>query len=340
MKNKKFLSVVLAGVMTLSLATSAMATSATTDNTTGSQQYTVDATVNNATIKVTVPTNLTDKVKLNPYQLAYTDSMGTEIKEGVYSPVQYMTNLSNTAIGVTAAVKATQAGDVKLLADKTTYDAAVAASATTTKGLKNVYMYLEMLTVNDNMSAPTWAAGYEAAKHLAIKDVAASANGQQKKNIATMEAAENGAAAMEKGMVAFHFAGAVNDKTDDAWAAADKITLDITFTFTPLSTTTGVTPGADEAVTAGGGGGGGGGTTFTITKAACATGTFTVDKTTAASGDTVTVTANSPTTAGQTATVTVAKDSDSSSVSVTAGATGTWTFTMPSEAVTVTVAYA
>lgn len=244
--NKKFLSALLAALMILSLAVPAMAAETTKDSTTGSENYTVDAVVNDATIKITVPSSLTGFIKLNPYKLGYVTGE-TPIREAIYSPVQYMTNLSNAPIGVTALVKATASSDVKLLADAA-YTTAMGAEAT--KGDKNVTMYLEMLTVNNTEGLPQWAAAYDATKHLQVLDVTAAADGRQKKNIATMEAANTEGAtptvAENKGMIAFHFAGKVNETPDEVWDAAnDKIALDITFTFIPLSTTEGVTPGAD-----------------------------------------------------------------------------------------------
>lgn len=243
--NKKFLSALLAALMILSLAVPAMAAD-TKDSTTGSENYTVDAVVNDATIKITVPSALTGLVKLNPYKLGYTTGE-TPIKEAIYSPVQYMTNLSNSPIGVTALVKATPSSDVKLMADAA-YTTAMGAEAT--KGQKNVTMYLEMLTVNNTEGLPEWATAFNAAKHLQVLDATTAPNGREKKNIATMEAAntegETPTVAENKGMIAFHFAGKVNETPDEVWdAAEDKIALDITFTFIPLSTTEGVTAGAD-----------------------------------------------------------------------------------------------
>lgn len=328
MKSKKFLSLILALVMSLSLAVPAFAAGTSTEIT-GKYQA--------ITINVTVPG--TGSAQINPYGLdvSVPDAAGTGTvgkitgQQIVTKPLALQNqtamdlNVSATVLGVVDVEKT----DMKLATTTTkgTPDLAEDAEGYVAPATaKSAFVYLQMVqnTTLTGAAATVTAdkigeefTKWAASAYDATKDVIVSTKETKGSNLVVLRAAKTNATtdAFEEykaGSIAFfRLAGdcVVAPKTE--WKATDEFKATIAFTFAPAAVTK-YTITIDSAITGG---------------------TVVADVTSAAEGDTVTLTAT-PATGGQTATYTV-KDADNNNITVTGGK-----FTMPAKNVTVTATFA
>lgn len=336
MKNKKLLSLVLAGVMALSLAVPAFAADPNSTVISGAYKDVV--------IDVVVPA--TGAAFINPYGL------DLKVKEDITNSSSNEVTISGQQIvSAPMALKNKTAMDLNVSATVTGTITPIAAAegvtpvlmkfnAKTTKGAgsnpespdyvapatgKAAFVYLQAkqepaLTGADTaVDASTIAAKYAAWTASAYdenKDVVVATKAATKDNIVVLRAAamdnSDAFASYKAGSIAlFRLTGDCTSGPKAGWTEDDKFTVTVAFSFTPAEIT-------KYAVTIG-----------TITG-----GTVTADVTQAAEGDEVTLTAT-PSTAGQTATYTVKKAGGTDTVTVTNGK-----FTMPAYAVEVTATFA
>lgn len=335
MKNKKLLSLALAGLMALSLAVPAFAADPNSTVISGAYKDVV--------IDVVVPA--TGAAFINPYGLDLkvkediTNSSSNEVTISGQQIVSAPMALKNkTAMDLN--VSATVTGTITPLPESATSSVLMKFNANTTKGVgtnpeaegyvapatgKAAFVYLQAkqepaLTGADAaVDATAIAAKYAAWTASAYdenKDVVVATKAATKDNIVVLRAAamdnSDAFASYKAGSIAlFRLTGDCTSGPKAGWTEDDKFTVTVAFSFTPAEIT-------KYAVTIG-----------TITG-----GTVTADVTQAAEGDEVTLTAT-PSTAGQTATYTVKKAGGTDTVTVTNGK-----FTMPAYAVEVTATFA
>lgn len=203
MKKNKLFTLVLAGVMALSMAVPAFAEEV---NITGSTQA--------PTISITVPTEGT--VVINPYRMTV-EVEEEEVTDKIISAVQYIVNESDVAVSVSATVTGTVAGEAVLAT------AALKGTETT----KSVFMYLEVAeaTADDGTGDPEWATAYDKATHVIV-----NAKGTTLSNILTLDAGDE-----DPTYAAFHLAGDVASAPATAWTDADTVSVKIVFTFNPVA---------------------------------------------------------------------------------------------------------
>ena len=218
MKTKKFLSLLLAMVMTLALAVPALA--ADTDL---EQSTEITGTTQAPTIKITVPS--TGSVIVNPYKMEVT--LGSDKKtDQIVGAVQYIENASDVALKVSAEVTGKPAGNL-------------AFATATTQGTKavttnSVFMYFEMEVTDDSSTEPTWGT-YDS---KSTKQILVGAKAVKKADMVTLAAGDGTDAASTGGYAAFHLAGDAASAPTTAWTGADKADVSIAFTFTPTATAT------------------------------------------------------------------------------------------------------
>lgn len=348
MKNKKLLSLVLAGVMALSLVMPAFAADNTTE---------IAGTYQDVVIDVVVPA--TGKAFINPYGLdikvpqdATDDSNTNKATISGQQIVSAPMALKNKT-GMDLNVNATVTGTITALPQDST-STLMKFTTATTKGVgsnpeevgyvapatgKAAFVYLQAkqeptLTGADSTVTAADIAGkyaaWTASAYDANKDVVVAAKTVSKENIVILRAAQmNGDTfqSYKAGSIAlFRLTGDCTSGAKAGWTEDDKFTVTVAFTFTPAQITK-----YDVNIAA-----------VTSTGSGTATGvTVTPDVTKAAVGDTVTITVASMT-SGDDATITV-KGADNTVIAVAGGTiaagntTGTATFTMPAQAVTVSV---
>lgn len=330
MKNKKLLSLVLAGVMALSLAVPAFAADPTTE---------ISGAYQDVVISVDVPA--TGKAFINPYGLDIkvpqdaTDTSNTNTAtisgQQIVSAPMALKNKTGMDLNVNATVTGTI---TPIAAAEGVTPTLMKFNAKTTKGVgsnpeaegyvapatgKAAFVYLQAKQAADTTgtaaNVATEYAAWAVSAYDENKDVVVATKAATKENIVILRASQmNGDTfqAYKAGSIAlFRLAGDCTSGAKAGWTEDDKFTVSVAFTFTPAQIT-------KYAVTIG-----------TITG-----GTVTADVTQAAEGDEVTLTAT-PSTAGQTATYTVKKAGGTDTVTVTNGK-----FTMPAYAVEVTATFA
>ena len=217
---KRFGSIIMSGVLALSLAVPAFATSNTTE---------ITGTVQPITLRVVVPT--TGAAIINPYGLPYTlgDSTisGQQITTTAPMVIQ---NRSSVALAVTANVSA------KDVSTGVTLEAANAGTDYTTATDKKLHVVFEAFTadeltalnVTDNDTLRPMHAALDSADAVLTGDVtttAADATGTLVLREAADGEVQSGGAAM------FRLSGEVAKKA--SWTADDKFTATIAFTFEP-----------------------------------------------------------------------------------------------------------
>lgn len=248
MKFKRLMSTALAGAMALSMCATAFAAGEDKEITDlGSQegtQTTIESTINTATIKVTVPT--TGSVVLNPYQLAYDlegeEGDGTNTSNSqIISATQYIKSESDVKLNVSVGVTGVTSDAKNVLLSATDLkDNDTAAKPVTTK---SVFLYYEMLPAtaakadgSDDVTItdPEWAAAYskDAASQILVGTKTVNKANMITLNAATKVAGETeGTEVTLPAVAAFHLAGNSVSAPATAWAAADKVTVTVAYTF-------------------------------------------------------------------------------------------------------------
>lgn len=235
---KKILAAALAMTMVLGSSTSALATPTTTAAPTDGiygADVSIDSSVKVPVINISVPTTV--KIGINPYEMNYnpedpTDTSAT-LNNQIVCADQEITNESDVPIEVNIEeLKATPAGDLVLAA------AAPAAAVQT----KTAFIYFESTTEVDENGKATYPAFKPTNPGVLVVPAATASNastakGAKKEKILTIAAGDQTA---QKAM--FRFAGSVASKPAKAWTAADKATISVKFTFTPLVKEKEVTP--------------------------------------------------------------------------------------------------
>lgn len=232
MNMKRFASTVMAGVLTLSLATPAFAASSTI---TGAYEA----------VDLSVTVSNTGNALINPYGLPVdlthaegSGSSATTVVDGTISGEQVTTaapltiiNESAVALAVSATVTGTEVGDAKLVAD-------LEAGVTSTATPKNIVARLEVFaapgiddsviadltstTANDKYAAQT--ALNEAFAALKSEDAALTApvltTAQTAEGTLVLREGDDGAS-QDGGVAFFRLAGDVVKNPTDAWTEAD-----------------------------------------------------------------------------------------------------------------------
>lgn len=246
MKNLKtrIFSGLMAGILAVSLAVPAFASSNTSTN--------ITATYVDIVIDVNVPT--TGTAQVNPYGLPVKlDDAGTDkiTGEQIVTKPLLLVNNSDSNLNVSASVTATATGDLRF----------AAAAPTASDTYKSAFVYLQMkstaldntnkattdqVTANEDIQGldPTavnpvfagWKQDYAAATDLVLNGTSAVT----KDKMATLAAATvtttggNTVVTWNAGSVAaFRLAGKVNANPKDPWVVRDGFTAAIAFTFKP-----------------------------------------------------------------------------------------------------------
>lgn len=207
MKTKKFLSLVLAMVMALSLAVPAFA-SANTD-TSLTQSTAIGGTTKIPTIKITVPA--TGSVVLNPYEMGVTVD-GNTISDPIVSVPQYVINASDVAVKVKATVTGKPSGAAKLVD---------ASTATDTTGINNVFLQYIYEIGDDNTVDP------DGTNKIVVK-----AKGEAT-DLGTLAQGTGTAAAAAGAYLAYKLTGDLVAIPTKAWTEKDTVSVNVAYTFIP-----------------------------------------------------------------------------------------------------------
>lgn len=223
MKMKKFGALVMAGVMALSLVTSALATSVDVTDAAKGANVKVTGTTMLPTIKLTVPASA--GIVLNPYKMKLaTDLSAVDTASGtattkVVSAIYNIENLSNVKVkvGVTATGTATGVTFAK---------ASVAAIENKDK---QAFVKMEMITGNASItSAGTAFDSVPDTQTLILSTTAAK--------LATpieLAAGTGTALGTTGGVLSFRFTGDTSKTPTTPWTAKDTVGATLAFTFIP-----------------------------------------------------------------------------------------------------------
>jgi hypothetical protein len=190
---------------------SVLPTSAAAAGNQRSTDISVECTLPNIEIEVTVPSNAS--VAINPYGLDVT-IRETVSDEQILFDTAYITNETEVPISVSASVTASinEGSDMQLL-------------KRTTKGLKikAAFVYLEMQAVeSEDPDDIDWDSSYNAKKHIIVSETTS-----EKADFVTI-----GAASQDDHYGAFQLTGdCVTSPRNDPWTEDDGFTAKIVFTF-------------------------------------------------------------------------------------------------------------
>lgn len=213
-KMKKILCTVLAGVMALSLCTTAFAAGNSITDLTEGAELELTSITKGATIEVVVPTSLS--IGLNPYEMNVKLENGTltdDTTKGaqIISPVYKIENKSSLAIDVDVSVTGALNGEGM------SFVAAKPATGDTTKSAFVQMVYGLAAPGTDTMPSST--------KKVTLKADEAVAG--DKVTMLKHDAAN----ASNTSNLLFNFSGNLNSKSATAWTDDDTIGATIVFTF-------------------------------------------------------------------------------------------------------------
>ena len=224
---KKFVSLALALVMVLALSIPAFAsdTSKTVDAPGGTATTNVAATINELTVKVTVPT--TGEVIVNPYKMAVTVGEGDDAAENkaqiIAAPLAIVSE-SDIALSVDVTVSAKAAKGSGVV-----FATAPISTATKVPTTKSVFMYLDAKVVDDEAAAAAaTAAAYDKTSKT---QVAVSTSAVTKAGILTLPAGTEDAASVG----AVVLAGDAVEAPATSWTESDTFDVTIVFSFNPIA---------------------------------------------------------------------------------------------------------
>lgn len=233
MKMKKLASLVLAGVMSLSLATSALATTApAVTDVSKATTVKVPGTTVLPTIKIVMPSDV--KVLLNPYNMKLKadysgeiDTAATGTQKKVISPVYFIQNQSNIEIKVGVTATGTASTGVTL-------ESASVASATV-DATKKAFVQLVMKAVavsafTAHDTTPVTLANTDNPLVLGTAPVSLAAGSEIALKAGTGEALS--ATNTDTCVLAFQFQGDTS-KSTSTWTAKDTVGATLAFTFMP-----------------------------------------------------------------------------------------------------------
>lgn len=229
MKSKKIASLILAAVLALSLAVPAFAATKDLEGSLSDvnqgANFSFDATVETATIKVTVPADDdAARVVLNPYRKTVAidtngeKNTGTNVTDQVISVARTITNASDVPIQVSYTATATAVGEGVSIATAALKDTAVG---------KQILLFCET-QVPEGTTAPdadTWAKAYDS---KATNQVLFSTKGASPK---TAIALSEPGADTDTSVLYYKIGGAMPTVTDSEWAEGDGVTIGLAFTF-------------------------------------------------------------------------------------------------------------
>lgn len=237
----RILSGIMAGVLAVSMAVPAFATSTTPVNTSTN----ITGSYEEIPIEVTVPQ--TGTAQINPYGLPIELASGDKIVgEQIVTHPLYVVNDGEVALAVTASVTGTAKGDLKF----------VASAPTDSDIYKSAFVYLQMKSsALDNSNRASNSAdpadvisGYDAADasaeyaawkqdYNADKDlVLVNEKAVEKANMVILDGKQEVSGNMEyvAGSAAMvRLAGKVTESPRDAWSDRDGFTAAVAFTFKP-----------------------------------------------------------------------------------------------------------
>ena len=224
MKFRKFASLALAGAMALSLSVPAFASGGTTDPL--KKTFDIGGTTKTPIIAIEAPT--TGAVVVNPYKMEVLPTGGTagtdEVTDQIISATQWVLNKSDVAVKTTVTLTGKVEGNTKLNATTT---------KNTTKPLttNSVYLVFESTITDDGTTDVTWT-GDGAVTEANKKTIVVAAKGTAT-DLGTLAAGTGTAIADAGGCLAFHLTGDAVETPTVAWAATDKVSVGVAFTFTP-----------------------------------------------------------------------------------------------------------
>lgn len=241
---KRFASLVMAGVMTLSLATSAFAAS-----TTPAGQVTVTGAYKDIPISVSVPT--TGSAQINPYKLPVAITVGEQsidlVGQQITTKPMNIKNQGAVKLDVNASLAVIPTGDVEIAAAKGTNNKTMAvslevaalddASLAVTSESESLENTLSTMFADED----TWDGATTLAAPAASKGATTVTPAKSTTAMAVLGASKSNEGVISYGkdsMALFRLVGDLNAEpqasgADDPWKATDGFTATIVFKFTP-----------------------------------------------------------------------------------------------------------
>lgn len=198
---KKRLSLCMLSVLLLMLALTGRAS--------GSTVITGRADIPDVIIDVVVPAEAESYI--NPKKLPVLVGTGREFDQILSEPC-YIQNKSEVPVQVDIQLCGNLSGSARLVNTSTVGTGATA---------KNIFMYFEMLAVNDTASYVPWLDTYDPDRHLVVL-----ASSKSYTNVVLL-----GADGEEKCYGAFRLTGDCIEEPKYDWNSKDGVTVNITFTF-------------------------------------------------------------------------------------------------------------
>lgn len=236
MKTKKLTALLLAGLMAMSLVTSAFATSTTTDVTDASKGATVKVTGESIvpTIKLVVPNG--GKIVLNPYAMKIkatldgkaTSSDSDPLTDKVLSAVNYIENQSDVAVKVGVTVTGTAATGVTF---------AKASVAETANKDKQVFVQLVMKSVSvadyGNKATTPITLDPDDDTKLTLSATAVTLKAEDQITLDAGTGSALSSTGTAEGILAFQFQGDTSATPTTPWTNRDTVGATLAFTFAP-----------------------------------------------------------------------------------------------------------
>ena len=233
MKLKKIASLFLAMVMVLALAVPAFATVTYSDK--NSQSVTMKSATTVPKVQISLPSGaaLTNTFLLNPYKVGYSVKIGSDTETTVaadaaltgaqvISPVQVISNATNSKMQVDVTVTTTLGGNLKLMtADYANADARQADTK------NNAYLLVAMESKPAGTAAPT------ATSTVTVSDanrIVLKAGDVKNTNYLQPVAAAD---AEHPNFIWVQFGGSMAEAPTTPWTDKDTATVAFAFTFTP-----------------------------------------------------------------------------------------------------------
>lgn len=215
--NKKILSSILAGVMTVSTLSIA-ASADVSDLSESKQTYTVNAGMQQATITATVPTEI--NAFINPYKAIITDSTaaGSSFASGIASPTYQIINGMEEKLAVTVTPS--------IASSKTVSISEKPLKANLTE--KTVFAYLNTTTLEANNKALFRNTHYDANDKT---QVIFKEEGVATANIMILD--KSATKGTEGGKGYFRVEGDCTEKPEDAWTDSDTVSLSLILDLAP-----------------------------------------------------------------------------------------------------------